>query len=425
MKKITALLIIYMLMFMGSRAYAAHSLKITDYDTTVSGAKETRLTLDYDKLTSMDPYGTTKASQLNWQFDLTHNNFYDSYDRSWSYGIQLSQDSMPSTGLLPPPTLQLQEKTFAATASYRDYFIPGKNIYQGIGVDYLAQTLTLDDQKTMKAEGYQATISYMIGMGHLVDITPIAEAGVLEDRLMEAGLLNGNLSKRDMLKLAELIRKWRMGEYTYKNQDTAKGKFLKDISAVLEASGKLTRPIGGFEFWRISECRNVNYARTKGEVIELSTSAAHDSTIIHFYPLPHGGYTSNQNNAFNIRYYRYLPIDWAQQIYFTLQQTTKLNPDAELYAENSLFTALVYNYDLTNNIWFSAGYDYNRLNYKNSSLNEQIDWGQSNTTSMKRYMLDFHYKIEDYSITTFSIWRAIRDSGNSQEYVSLSQSFYL
>jgi len=414
MKKITALLIIYMLMFMGSRAYAAHSLNITDYDTTVSGAKETSLTLNYDRQTRMDPSGNTITSQLSGQYDFNHDNFYDSYNHSWDYGIQLSQISGAYWGLP-----QANIKTCSAWGSYKDYFIPEKNIYQGVRGYYDSQTI--DDEKTLMWEDYYAGISYMIGMGHIVDITPLAEAGVLEDRLMEAGLLNGNLSKRDMLKLAKLIRKWRMDEYVYKNQDTAKGKFLEDISSVLEASGKLTRPLGGFGFWRISESRDVNYTRTKGEVIELSTSAVHDSMIDRtgfWYHLPHGGYASNQNNALSVRYSRYLPIDWVQQVYFTLQQTTKLNPDADVYAVNSWYTDLKYSYDLTNNIWFSADYYYYRWNYKN-------DLDLSNQDSFKSYLFSINYKIEDFSITTFSFWKDVNDDGPASENISVSQSFCL
>lgn len=401
-------LIFCILILAGGSTYASHSLNITDYDTTVSGAQQTSLNMTYMNDSTMNPYGKVTLQTIMGQYGIAHRNFYDSYNKAWSYRLSLSQIKFSM------PIGKINMRDYIAQASYSSYFMPEQNIFFG-GSGYWREQ-GVDDGKSPVIDGWNANVSAMIGMGHIVDITPIAEAGVLEDRLKEAGLIKGNIPKKDMLKLAEIIRKWRMNEYALQDPDTAKGYFMADISKVLEGSGVLTRPLEGFGFWRISESRNVNYLRTKGERFTLSIAAEHISGYNHF--LPGDIVSSNdQNNYFQFDYEKYMPLDWVSQLSFLFTNKIALNPE-DVYPVNAFYMSLAYTYDLTNNIWFDAAYEYNRNNF---SLN---DVERSNMNSARNLSAGINYKIEDFSITSLSFNHNIGDDWDSTEYIELTQGFY-
>ena len=406
MKRLLFCAILAIICLLNSQVFC-HNLNISDYDTTVSGAQETRINLSYNRSESIN--AQHQATQDNSSTSLIgqYNNFYDSLNNSWNFTLaglyansHLAQESTD--------TFDNTDRSISIVCNYSNYFIPEASIYNGFGLNYQSDFFSGSGNSI---QNYFTTLSYKIGIGHAIDITSLAEAGVLEDRLIDAGSLKERLSKEDMLKLAEIIRRFRMNEYAYKNQDTAKGLFLKDLTNVLEASGKLARPLGGFGFWRISESRQVSYLRTKGYIFELSGSV--QTHVNESRPI--GGFSSDYNNYLTAKALYYLPIDWRSQANFEASYSPAIDHSG-FYPENSSTLSLSYTYDLTNWIWLSLSGTASRNNFKSLS--------QSDSNSTKQLGASFNYKVEDFTYFSVGYTRSSYDSCTAFSAVSAQQVFY-
>ena len=405
MKRFEALFIAFFLCALSVPSFAGHNAKITDYDTTVSGARETRVTLDYSKWTFLDNSGITSYYSSAGSLTLLHNNYYDSLNNSWAYTLSAQQQETGDTYVG-----DTHSHNYSADGYYNIYFLPKKNVFNGFGA--ACSVSDNSDDTGPLTEVVTTNLYYNIGVGHVIDITPMAEAGNLEDRLMEAKALTGRLSKTDLLDLAEIIRKWRMGEYTFKNQDTAKGKFLEDITKVLEASGKLNGPLNGFGFWRISDSRVVNYNRYKGGELYLKINGGQQYTVDHTT----GSDISNDiNNYGEIHYYYYWPFDWRSQVKFEISYQKALNHN-DAYPLETSDMDIYYTYDLTNNFWAEIEGMYSRENYTTSALTD--------TNSYRGFAIDLNYKAEDFVYITLRYLKQYWDTRNMNDRITIQQGLY-
>lgn len=410
MKRISLLMIIVLSICFPKISFA-RNLNITDYDTTVSSAMETRVNLSLFKDAYIKADGGMNSISNN-SITAAHDYFYDSLLSSGSYGISAAYSGFSYRDYINSPDFATESSRsdFSAFSNYNLYIIPEANIYNGVGVEYDMSLRGVNG--SANTEDYRLNALLKLGAGHIIDITPLAEAGVLEDRLLEAGLIKDYLSKEDMLKIAEVIRKYKMGEYGYKNQDTGGGMFLDDISKILEASNMLTRPLGGFGYWRIAESRYVNYNRFKGTVVELSMSSENLVDVSHV-----GSGTTNReaNNYVKLLYATYLPMDWRSQLNVSFDYSSDTEP-GDVTPVNILNLSVDYTYDLTNKIWLDLNGLIERNNYSNSDI--------SNNASGKAYGFGINYKIEDYLFISFDYRNQLVDTGDSYEYFAVEQRLY-
>ena len=418
------IVIAFSLIMNDATAFASpHNLNITDYDTATSEARRTYINLTYNNSSYFDKTSSIDYYYQRQTLDLRHDYFYDSLNKSVSYGIE----AIGSTRSVSHQGDSL-DYSGNINLSYNEYFDPNNNRYHGIAIQYLDQThKSYHGPWTPEIiwEDAMTTLSYVIGCGHLIDITPLADAGVLEDRLIEVGILKDRLSKEDMLKLAELIRKYQMGEYGYKNPDTGKGKYLEDISRVLENSNLVNGSLNGFGFWRISEQSSVNYQRFKGSKVELSLN---NQSIVDYVQVPDYSakmFRSDQGCVATLKYLTYLPFDWRSQCKLEAAFSVSLTPhdiwDPYHFLlgipANSYYGIIYYSYDLTNNIWLSASVSYFKYNYTEN--------GFTTTSGTKQYELSANYKIEDFMITSVALRKSCYDVTNySDESISFTQGIY-
>ena len=404
MKRSGPLFIAFFLCALSAPSFADHNAKITDYDTTVSGAKETSITFNYSKSTYLDPDGITNWYDSTGRLTLSHSNYYDSLNNSWAYTLSAQQQETGS--LFFGSTYN---HNYSADGYYNIYFLPKKNIFNGLGATYSVSNNS-NDTGPLK-EITTTNLYYDIGAGHIIDITPMAEAGNLEDRLMEAKALTGRLSKAELLNLAEIIRKWRMSEYPYKNQDTGKGKFLEDITKVLEASGKLNGPLNGFGFWRISDSRVVNYLRYKGWELLLKLNGGQQYTIDH---TTGSDFSKDTHNWGEISYCYFWPFDWRSQAKFEIGYQKALNRNNAYPLEES-DADIYYTYDLTNNLWAKIEGMYSRENYTTRALTDTNTW--------KGFAIDLNYKAEDFVYITLRYFKKYWGTRNMDEQITIQQGF--
>jgi hypothetical protein len=404
------LLISCFLVYTLCAASFAHNLNITDYNTTISGAKLTRLDFGLNNNSSADFDKNPTSSNSTGSLDLNHYKFYDSLDKSWSYGLTLGHNEASTNGSLSSRT-----NNYQVQGEYNVYFLPEQNIYQGVSGSY-----DIENNRSSAGSNYENTttsVGYQIGIGHVIDLSPLAEAGVLEDRLMEAGMLKKNLSKDDMLKLAEIIRKYRMDEYDMKSPDTAKGRFLRDLGDVLSASKLLTRPLGGFAFWRISEYRYVNYARTKGMQLEIATDSQYH--IDDNYNTPSHSFVPVDTATISLR--SYWPLDWRNQVNLTLSYASAMSVDSRVkdgaIPQYTSLGSISWTYDLTNSLWSTIGVSMERYDFYE-------DIPASDFNSIKFYDAALNYKIEDFSTISLGYQRVVWDDGFYFERFAFSQSIY-
>jgi len=387
----------------------AHNLNITDYDTTVSGAKESRIYFNYSKDTSLDYDKHATNYRISEGYSLLHSEFYDSLDKSWDLSLTASYSDLSSW------TTGSESKDishhYSANCNYNIYFLPQNSVYNGIKVNYAISNNS--DENGPVGETYLTLGNYHIGIGHVIDVTPLAEAGVLEDRLMDSGALKERFSKEEMLKMAEIIRKYRMGEYSYYNSDTGKGRFLDDLIKVINASGKLTRPLDGFSFWRISENRFVTYTRRKGCQAEVGVNR---SGYININRSVDPSYTTNLPVEYtSMLLTGYLPLDWRSQVSFASEYDLVTNyPDDGLKEFST--ASLSYTYDLTNYIWCVLEGMITRYNYPSLS--------QSDNASYKDLYAEINFKIEDNWIVSLSFERESMDSGPAYNLFMASGTIY-
>jgi hypothetical protein len=417
-------MIILMLVLLAPHLSFAHNLNITDYDTTVSGGKQTEFTGSYFGRSEhyIDTLGTGdfvdyRDGEIGLSF--SHDAFYDSLNNSWDYGISdYYNNSNNYWSVYVPEVNSMTENTATAYYDNSVYFSPENNLYHGISCQYSFMT----DYESDYSNSSRSTtdLSYNVGVGHVINITPLAEAGVMEDRLMEANALKARLAKEDMLKLAEIINRYRMGQYGYENFDTGKGHFLEDITKVLRDSGQLNGDLNGFGFWRISDYRQVNYSRYKGWKLQAGLKFEGTQSVLDM-DVPASDYNIYAKNGFlEVRFTGYHPIDWQSQLYVDAYYDSAINPDWQtLNGKTHLYVQ--YSYDLTNNLWWQVSASGNWYSYYS-----QFPWDVSGyLTSNTVFSAGLNYKIEDFTRISLNYSRQIYEKSNTYDSVTLSQTIYL
>jgi len=404
-------------LLVGSGAYC-HSLNITDYDTNTSEASLGSLSFFYGDFTDYDKKGDPSMNSHINEVEFYYSKFFDSLNQSYDYSLLLDD-----LGETDSPDFGVSLNRMDARYNCKYYFDVKNSFYQGIGLRYASTKLNLYSYD-LTEDLSSATISFAIGAGHIVDITPLADAGVMEDRLTEAGILKGPLSKEDMLKIADIIRRYDMDEYDYKQPDTARGRALKDISDVLMSSGQVNGSLSGFAYWRINQSSAANYDRYKGSILELSFN---NESAAGYFDMPGNKMTDSiQGCTGTISYLAYLPMDWRSQLKMEVSLTLGLTPldQWKIYISNvyipllydNLYNAnLSYTYDLTNSVWFAAEASYYQA--KGTFL------GSGVFEEEIKYRLELNLKAEDRWLTTLSADTVIYYDGTSDERLSIAQRF--
>lgn len=401
----------------------AHNLNITDYNTTVSGGQQTEFSGSYFGYsehyidTGTGDFADSRSGELG--LSLSHDAFYDSLNNSWDYGISDNYNNWNDYWSLSVP--EVDSTTNNTTTAYYDnsnYFSPENDLYSGISLRYSFMTAYEPDNSNSSQS--TTDLSYNVGIGHIIDITPLAEAGVMEDRLMEANALKSRLSKEDMLKLAEIINRYRMGQYGYENVDTGKGRFLEDITKVLRDSGQLNGDLNGFGFWRISDYRQVNYTRYKGWKLQAGLKFEGTQAVLDMDSPSYDYNDYTKAGFFELRFTGYLPIDWQSQFYMDAYYDSAINPDWQtLNGKTHLYAQ--YSYDLTNNLWWQVSGSGDWYSYYSRFPWDVPGYSVSNTV----FSAGVNYKIEDFTRISLNYSRQIYEKSNTYDSVTLSQTIYI
>lgn len=396
----------------------AHSLNIWDYNTTTSEGRITSANLSYNGYTTYAPNGKSLSFDYANSEELRHECFYDSLDRTTRFEL----DAEHNAGAMSPSDTITHDYIWGDYSS-DIYYQPEKDLFIGGECSYSIQRLD-----TVSSPVYYEDISHLrlnVGIGRQISLYPIADAGAIEDRLMEAGFLKGPLPKDVMLKMAEIINK--NGQYYDNNPDTGQGKFLKDLSDVISASGQLTRPLGGFAFWRVNQFRYVNYSRTKGEKFEVFLDSQHEllSSTPSTLPPGHRANMDDSNSLlFGGEYDRYMPIDWRSQLDIALSSAVSLSYDPAGYStvdpRNKHMVEVSYSYDLTNRLWYSLSFHYERNNYR-----DLPDSNYSDYSSIKNYYFDINYLVEDWTSIGISYSSSLRDTNETFDVTQIYTTIIL
>ncbi|MDE2723896.1 MAG: hypothetical protein OXI59_11025 [Gemmatimonadota bacterium] len=293
-----------------------------DYDVPVSDASF----LGIGGRFSYQGSGSDIHSNLG-RISLAYNRFYHSLPFEWDLEFK-GAGSIRRTG----EDKQKGSYSFEFHPGIRRYFNPLGNVFYS-GELSIERYGNYDRPRIVVTPG--------LGYGRFIHVTPLARAVRIEEFLLEEGLIEGPLSKKTLLALAQVID--REGEYRTTYGPRYRVRWFEAMEKVIDESGKFVHGgLGGVGVLRIYEV--LYHERVNQRFIGWWVR-----TGVEYQALTPSDQNPRRDPAMSLRLRYSRPIGWKSQFGIDAEYTSPVTGDFG-YDVFQAEVSLNYLYEVTNRI---------------------------------------------------------------------------